>query len=215
MTQQKIVLTGDRPTGKLHLGHYVGSLAARVKLQHTHRQFVMLADTQALTDNADDPGKVRAAILEVALDYLAVGIDPAKTVIFHPIPGSGAFRTYHVLFQSRDMESPQAQSHGKSRRSSRRDTAKTSPRDSWSIPISQAADITAFKADFVPVGDDQIPMIEQTVEIVRKFNRTYNCAVLVEPQAIDFLDCAPTWNRWKSQDEQEPWKRHLSVRLCR
>jgi tryptophanyl-tRNA synthetase len=183
MPDQKIILTGDRPTGKLHLGHYVGSLAARVELQHTHRQHVMIADVQALTDHAHEPEKIRASILEVALDYLAVGIDPKKTVIFIQslVPALPELTMYYLnlVTWNRLKHNPTVKAEIQ-----QKGFGENVPAGFMIYPISQAADITAFKATVVPVGEDQIPIIEQTVEIVRKFNRLYNCSVLVEPQAI-------------------------------
>jgi tryptophanyl-tRNA synthetase len=180
---RKIVLTGDRPTGPLHLGHYVGSLKARVELQHMHQQFVMIADAQALTDHADKPEMVRQNILQVALDYLAVGIDPKKTTIFIQslVPALFELTSYYLnlVTWNRLKHIPsvkqEIQQNG---------YGDNVPAGFMVYPISQAADITAFKANLVPVGEDQIPMIEQTNEVVRKFNRMYNCSVLVEPEAI-------------------------------
>ena len=183
MTNQKIILTGDRPTGRLHLGHYVGSLAARVELQHIHRQFVMLADVQALTDHAHEPDMIRASILEVALDYLAVGIDPKKTTIFIQslIPALPELTIYYLnlVTWNRLKHNPTVKLEIQ-----QKGYGENVPAGFMIYPISQAADITAFKAELVPVGDDQIPMVEQTVEVVRKFNRLYNCSVLVEPEAV-------------------------------
>lgn len=183
MNHMKTILTGDRPTGKLHLGHYVGSLATRVKLQGVHRQFVMIADTQALTDHAHEPKKVRDSILEVALDYLAVGIDPKATTIFIQslIPALPELTLYYLnlVTWNRLKRNPTVKAEIQ-----QKGYGEEVPAGFMIYPISQAADITAFKADLVPVGDDQIPMIEQTVEVVRKFNRLYNTDVLVEPQAL-------------------------------
>jgi tryptophanyl-tRNA synthetase len=183
MSTKKIILTGDRPTGKLHLGHYVGSLAARVKLQETHRQFVMIADAQALTDHAHEPRKIRENILEVALDYLAVGIDPNVTTIFIQslIPALPELTMYYLnlVTWNRLKHNPTVKLEIQ-----QKGYGEEVPAGFMVYPISQAADITAFKAEVVPVGDDQIPMIEQTVEIVRKFNRLYNTDVLVEPKAV-------------------------------
>lgn len=183
MKDQKIILTGDRPTGRLHLGHYVGSLAARVSLQETHRQFVMIADIQALTDHADQPDKIRKNILEVALDYLAVGIDPKKTTIFIQslIPALSELTLYYLnlVTWNRLKHNPTVKLEIQ-----QKGYGENVPAGFMVYPISQAADITAFKASLVPVGDDQIPMIEQTVEVVRKFNRLYNCSVLIEPEAV-------------------------------
>lgn len=181
--QPKIILTGDRPTGKLHLGHYVGSLSARVKLQDQHRQFVMIADAQALTDHAHEPEKIREHILEVALDYLAVGIDPRKTTIFIQslVPALPELTMYYLnlVTWNRLKHNPTVKVEIQ-----QKGYGEEVPAGFMIYPVSQAADITAFKAELVPVGDDQIPMIEQTVEIVRKFNRLYKTEVLVEPQAV-------------------------------
>lgn len=183
MRHKQVVLTGDRPTGKLHLGHYVGSLAARLELQETHRQFVMIADAQALTDHAHEPKKVRENILEVALDYLAVGIDPKKTTIFIQslIPALPELTLYYLnlVTWNRLKHNPTVKQEIQNK-----GYGEEVPAGFMIYPISQAADITAFKADLVPVGDDQIPMIEQTVEVVRKFNRLYRTEVLVEPKAL-------------------------------
>ena len=183
MDLMKIILTGDRPTGKLHLGHYVGSLAARVKLQGVHRQFVMIADIQALTDHAHEPQKIRENILEVALDYLAVGIDPKITTIFIQslIPALSELTMYYLnlITWNRLKHNPTVKAEIQ-----QKGYGEEVPAGFMIYPISQAADITAFKANIVPVGDDQIPMIEQTVEVVRNFNRLYNTAVLVEPEAL-------------------------------
>ncbi len=182
-SEQKIILTGDRPTGKLHLGHYVGSLSARVKLQDLHRQYVMIADAQALTDHAHEPEKIREHILEVALDYLAVGIDPRKTTIFiqSMVPALPELTMYYLnlVTWNRLKHNPTVKVEIQ-----QKGYGEEVPAGFMIYPVSQAADITAFKAELVPVGDDQIPMIEQTVEIVRKFNRLYKTEVLVEPQAV-------------------------------
>lgn len=181
--KKKVVLTGDRPTGALHLGHYVGSLANRLELQNTCEQFVMIADVQALTDHADDPKRVHDSILEVALDYLAVGIDPKKSTIFIQslIPPLFELFTYYLnlVTWNRLKHNPTVKAEIR-----QKGFEETVPAGFMCYPVSQAADITAFKADLVPVGEDQLPMIEQTAEIVRKFNRNYNCDVLVEPKAL-------------------------------
>lgn len=180
---QKIILTGDRPTGPLHLGHYVGSLANRVKLQDEYKQYVMIADIQALTDHSDQPEKIRKSILQVTLDYLSVGIDPNKTTIFVQslIPPLFELTVYYLnlVTWNRLKHNPTVKAEIR-----QKNMGENVPAGFMVYPVSQAADITAFKADLVPVGDDQLPMIEQTVEIVRKFNRTYNCNVLVEPKAL-------------------------------
>lgn len=181
----KIILTGDRPTGKLHLGHYVGSLKRRVELQNSgefEKIFIMIADAQALTDNADNPEKVRQNIIEVALDYLSCGIDPEKSNIFiqSQIPQLTelAFYYMNLVTVSRLQRNPTVKSEIQMR------NFETSiPVGFFTYPISQAADITAFKATTVPVGEDQEPMIEQTREIVRKFNSTY-AETLIEPQIL-------------------------------
>ncbi len=178
-----VILTGDRPTGPLHLGHYVGSLRTRVELQHKYKTFVMIADAQALTDNADKPEKVRRNVLEVALDYLAVGIDPKVTTIFIQslLPELAELTMYYLnlVTVSRLQRNPTIKDEIK-----QRGFGASIPAGFLTYPVSQAADITAFKADLVPVGDDQLPMIEQTNEIVRSFNRIYKCSVLVESEAL-------------------------------
>lgn len=177
------ILTGDRPTGPLHLGHYVGSLRQRVELQHQHKQFVIIADAQALTDNAENPDKVRKNILEVALDYLAVGIDPKITTIFIQslVPELAELTMYYLnlVSVSRLQRNPTVKDEIK-----QRGFGISIPAGFLVYPVSQAADITAFKADLVPVGEDQLPMIEQTNEIVRSFNRIYGCSILVEAKAL-------------------------------
>ncbi|WP_018248425.1 tryptophan--tRNA ligase [Orenia marismortui] len=182
MEDKKVILTGDRPTGKLHLGHYVGSLENRVKLQDDYNQFVMIADAQALTDNADNPRKVRENILEVALDYLAVGIDPEISTIFIQslVPELAELNMYYLnlVTVNRLRRNPTIKNEIKQKA-----FGESIPAGFLTYPVSQAADITAFKANLVPVGEDQLPLLEQTVEIVRRFNRIYE-AVLVEPQAL-------------------------------
>ncbi len=180
---KKIILTGDRPTGRLHLGHYVGSLEARVRLQDTHRQFVMLADQQALTDHAEEPDLIRRSIFEVILDYLSVGIDPHKTTIFiqSMVPALSELTMYYLnlITWNRLKHNPTVKQEIQ-----QKGYGEEVPAGFMVYPVSQASDITAFKAEVVPVGEDQIPMIEQCVEIVRKFNRLYKTDVLVEPKAI-------------------------------
>ncbi|HEX9172541.1 MAG TPA: tryptophan--tRNA ligase [Telluria sp.] len=178
-----VILTGDRPTGPLHLGHFVGSLRNRVAYQHEYRQFIMLADAQALTDNMDDTGKVHRNVLEVALDYLAVGIDPAKSTILiqSQIPELAELTFYYLnLVTVARLERNPTVKEEIRLRGFERDI----PAGFLTYPASQAADITAFKATLVPVGDDQVPMIEQTNEIVRRFNRTTGCEILVEAKAL-------------------------------
>ena len=184
-TSTPIILTGDRPTGPLHLGHFVGSLRNRVAYQDSYRQFVMLADAQALTDNMDDIGKVHRNVVEVALDYLAVGIDPARTTILiqSQIPELTELTFYYLnLVTVARLERNPTVKQEIIQRGFERDI----PAGFLTYPASQAADITAFKASVVPVGEDQIPMIEQCNEIVRKFNRTYgqDREILVECKAI-------------------------------
>jgi tryptophan--tRNA ligase len=180
-----IILTGDRPTGQLHIGHYVGSLKNRVELQNSgqYQTFVMIADAQALTDNAKDPDKVRRNILEVALDYLAVGLDPSKTTIFiqSQIPQLPELALYYANLVSiaRLERNPTVKTEIK-----QKDFGAGVPSGFVFYPISQAADITAFKATHVPVGEDQLPMIELTREIARSFNQTYNQDILVAPEVI-------------------------------
>ncbi|MDO8472136.1 MAG: tryptophan--tRNA ligase [bacterium] len=177
------ILTGDRPTGPLHLGHYVGSLKQRVKLQSDNEQFIIIADQQALTDNATNPGKVRANITEVALDYLAVGIDPTKSTIFIQslVPELSELMMYYLnlVTVARLQRNPTVKDEIK-----QRGFTDSLPAGFLVYPVSQAADITAFKADLVPVGEDQVPVIEQTIEIVRRFNTVYHTEVLVEPKAL-------------------------------
>ncbi len=178
-----VVLTGDRPTGPLHLGHYVGSLANRLVLQETHEQFVMIADVQALTDNYENPEKVRENVLQVAYDYLAVGIDPAKTTIFVQscIPQIADLTIFYLnlVTVNRLKRNPTVKAEIEQKGYQEHVTAGF-----LTYPVSQAADITIVKAQVVPVGDDQLPMIEQTNEIVRSFNRIYKTDVLVEAQAL-------------------------------
>ncbi len=180
---KKIILTGDRPTGPLHLGHYVGSLKNRVALQETCQQFVMIADVQALTDNYEHPEKVRQNVLQVALDYLAVGLDPAQTTIFIQslIPALSELTLYYLnlVTWNRLKHNPTVKQE-----IVQKGYGESVPAGFMVYPISQAADITAFKADLVPVGEDQLPMIEQANEIVRHFNRIYKTQVLVECAAM-------------------------------
>ncbi len=181
----KIILTGDRPTGRLHVGHYVGSLKRRVELQNSGEFddiFIMIADAQALTDNADNPEKVRQNIIEVALDYLSCGLDPEKSTLFIqsqvPELTELAFYYMNLVTVSRLQRNPTVKNEIKMR-----NFEANIPVGFFTYPISQASDITAFKATTVPVGEDQLPMIEQTREIVRSFNRIYG-EVLVEPDVL-------------------------------
>ena len=196
MIMAKIILTGDRPTGKLHLGHFVGSLSRRVELQNTglyDKIFIMIADAQALTDNADNPDKVRENIIEVALDYLSCGIDPTKSTIFIQSYVTEltelAFYYMNLVTVQRLQRNPTVKAeitlrgfaeHGEEQENQQR---KGTPVGFFTYPISQAADITAFRATTVPVGEDQEPMSEQTREIVHKFNSVYG-ETLVEPQIM-------------------------------
>ena len=182
---EKIILTGDRPTGKLHLGHYVGSLARRVQLQNSgefDKIFVMIADAQALTDNADNPEKIRQNIVEVALDYLAVGIDPTKTNIFIqsavPELTELAFYFMNLVTVARVQRNPTVKTE-----IAMRNFEKSIPMGFFSYPVSQASDIASFRATTVPVGEDQAPMIELTREIVARFNNIYG-DTLVEPEIL-------------------------------
>lgn len=182
---EKVILTGDRPTGQLHIGHYVGSLKRRVELQNSgeyDKIFVMVADAQALTDNFDNPKKVRQNIMEVALDYLSVGIDPTVSTFFiqSQIPELTELTFYYMnlVTVSRVQRNPTVKSEIQ-----QHNFEASIPVGFFCYPISQAADITAFKATTVPVGGDQLPMLEQTKEIVRKFNAVYD-PVLVEPEAL-------------------------------
>ena len=181
----KIILTGDRPTGKLHLGHYVGSLHNRVQLQAdpNNQMYIMVADQQALTDNADNPKKIQESIFEVGLDYLGVGLDPSKSTIFiqSQIPQLPELMMYYLnlVTVSRLERNPTVKSE-----IDQKGFGKGLPAGFLVYPVSQAADITAFKATHVPVGDDQKPMLEQAREVVRDFNRIYNTDALVEPELM-------------------------------
>ena len=181
----KVILTGDRPTGKLHLGHYVGSLRRRVELQNAgdyDRMFVFMADVQALTDNAENPEKIRQSIINVALDYLAAGLDPEKCVLFiqSMIPELAELTTYlmNLITVSRVQRNPTVKTEIKMR-----NFEANIPLGFFCYPVSQAADITLFKATNVPAGEDQEPMLEVTRELVRRFNQTY-AEVLVEPNIL-------------------------------
>ena len=180
---KEILLTGDRPTGKLHIGHYIGSLKNRVKLQNSGKYdpYIMIADTQALTDNARNPEKIRNSLIQVALDYLAVGLDPKKSTIYvqSQIPALFELTAYYMdlVTVARLERNPTVKTEIK-----QQDFKDSIPVGFLNYPVSQAADITAFKATVIPVGDDQEPMLEQTREIVRTFNRVYNTDILVEPK---------------------------------
>ena len=181
----KVILTGDRPTGKLHLGHYIGSLRRRVELQNAgdyEKMFVFMADVQALTDNADNPEKIRQNIIEVALDYLAAGLDPEKCTLFiqSQIPELAELTTYlmNLITVSRVQRNPTVKTEIKMR-----NFEANIPLGFFCYPVSQAADITLFKATTVPAGEDQEPMLEVTRELVRRFNNVYG-EVLVEPEIL-------------------------------
>ncbi|MBE6248598.1 MAG: tryptophan--tRNA ligase [Prevotella sp.] len=182
----KIILTGDRPTGKLHLGHYIGSLRRRVELQNAgdyDKMFVFMADVQALTDNADNPEKIRQSIVNVALDYLAAGLDPEKCTLFiqSQIPELAELTTYlmNLVSVSRVQRNPTVKTEVKMRGFE----GESIPLGFFCYPVSQAADITLFKATTVPAGEDQEPMLEVTRELVRRFNQIY-APVLVEPNIM-------------------------------
>nr|WP_302427336.1 tryptophan--tRNA ligase [Limosilactobacillus mucosae] len=181
---KKVVLSGDRPTGKLHIGHYVGSLKERVKMQNSgnYNMFIMIADQQALTDNARDPEKIHNSLIQVALDYLAVGLDPAKSTIYiqSQIPALSELNMYYLnlVTLSRLERNPTVKAEIQQKNFDR-----SIPAGFLTYPVSQTADITAFKGELVPVGDDQEPMMEQAREIVRSFNNIYG-DILVEPKGV-------------------------------
>lgn len=181
--QRDVIVTGDRPTGKLHLGHYIGSLAQRVVLQKDHMQYILIADVQALTDNFDNPQKIRDNITEVLLDYLAVGIDPAQSTIFlqSMIPEIAELTIYYLNLVSlnRLKRNPTVKAELQQKEFGDGVTAGF-----LMYPVSQAADISIFKANVIPVGDDQLPMIEQMNELVRAFNRIYKRDVFVEAKPL-------------------------------
>ncbi|WP_439819034.1 tryptophan--tRNA ligase [Weissella paramesenteroides] len=185
MTEKKVLLTGDRPTGKLHIGHYVGSLKNRVEMQNSgqYDPYIMVADKQAFTDNARNPEKIQNSLLEVVLDYLAVGIDPAKTTIFvqSAVPELSELTEYflNLVSVARVQRNPTVKAEIQ-----QKGFGESIPTGFFIYPVSQAADIALFKGQVVPVGDDQKPMLEQTRELVRTFNRYYNTDILVEPEGI-------------------------------
>ncbi len=187
MKEKKRILTGDRPTGKLHIGHYFGSLQNRVKLQDEYEQYVLIADVQALTDNFDNPDKVRNSIRELTLDYLACGIDPEKTTIFiqSMIPEIAELTIFYsnLVTVARLERNPTVKSEIAQKKELFGNDGESITYGFLGYPVSQAADITAFGAHLVPVGEDQLPMIEQTKEIVRKFNSMYG-ETLVEPEVM-------------------------------
>ena len=205
---EKVILTGDRPTGKLHLGHYIGSLKRRVELQNAgdyKQMFVFMADVQALTDNADNPEKIRQNIIEVALDYLAAGLDPDKCTLFiqSQIPELAELTTYlmNLITVSRVQRNPTVKTEIKMR-----NFEANIPLGFFCYPVSQAADITLFKATTVPAGEDQEPMIEVTRELVRRFNQTY-APVLVEPDIM--LPDNATARRLPGTDGKEKMSKSL------
>lgn len=183
VNKETIVLTGDRPTGPLHIGHYVGSLANRVKLQDKYKQYIMIADVQALTDHYEAPEKIRKHVFDVVCDYLAVGIDPQKSTIFiqSAIPAIAELTIYYLnlVTVNRLKRNPTVKTEIQ-----QKGFGESVPAGFLMYPVSQAADITCVKANIVPVGEDQIPVIEQTNEIVRTFNRLYNTEVLVQAEAL-------------------------------
>lgn len=182
--ENNIILTGDRPTGKLHIGHYVGSLKNRVEMQNTgkYTPYIMIADQQALTDNARDPEKIKNSLIQVALDYLAAGLDPKKSTIFvqSQIQALAELNLYYLnlVTVSRLERNPTVKAEIQ-----QKNFERSIPAGFFTYPVSQTADITAFKAKYVPVGDDQEPMLEQAREIVRSFNSIYG-EVLVEPEGV-------------------------------
>ena len=187
MDNKKIVLTGDRPTGKLHIGHYFGSLQNRVKLQDKYNQYILIADVQALTDNFNNPQKVRDNIKELAIDYLSCGIDPEKSTIYvqSMIPEVAELTVFfsNLVTVSRLQRNPTVKTEIAQKKELFGNNGESITYGFLGYPVSQAADIAIFNADIVPVGDDQLPMIEQTREIVRKFNSTYK-EVFTEPEAL-------------------------------
>ena len=215
----KIILTGDRPTGKLHLGHYVGSLRRRVELQNAgdyDKMFVFMADVQALTDNADNPEKIRQNIIEVALDYLSAGLDPEKCTLFiqSQITELAELTTYlmNLVSVSRVQRNPTVKTEVKMRGFE----GESIPLGFFCYPVSQAADITLFKATTVPAGEDQEPMLEVTRELVRRFNQIYARAGGAEHHAA--RECngpSSAWNGRQGEDVEVAGQLHLSERRCR
>lgn len=210
----KIILTGDRPTGKLHLGHYVGSLRRRVQLQNEgnyDRMFVFMADVQALTDNASNPEKIRQNIIEVALDYLSAGLDPSKCTLYiqSHIPELAELTTYlmNIVSVARVQRNPTVKTEVKMRGFE----SNSVPLGFFCYPVSQAADIAAFKATTVPAGEDQEPMIELTRELVNRFNQTY-APVLVEPEIL--LPENATARRLPGTDGKEKMSKSLGNCIC-
>lgn len=219
MNTNPTILTGDRPTGQLHLGHYVGSLRQRVQLQHDHQQFILIADLQGLTDNGSDPQKISSNIFEVMADYLAVGIDPHKTTIClqSALPALAELSALYmnIVTVARVERNPTVKSE-----IAQKGFSRSLPVGFLAYPISQAADITAFKAGLVPVGDDQLPMIEQTNEIVHKMNSLTTTPVLQHCRALlsdvsrlPGIDAAPRCqSRWAIRSRSRPAKSRFIVR---
>lgn len=187
MSDKKIILTGDRPTGKLHIGHYFGSLQNRVKLQDEYEEYIMIADAQALTDNFNNPDKVRKSVRELCIDYLSCGIDPEKTTIFiqSMIPELPELTVYYsnLVTVARLQRNPTVKTEIAQKKELFGNDGESITYGFLGYPVSQSADITAFGAHLVPVGEDQLPMIEQAREVVRKFNNIYG-ETLVEPEAL-------------------------------
>ncbi len=185
MAEKKVLLTGDRPTGKLHIGHYVGSLKTRVEMQNSgdYDPYIMIADKQAFTDNARNPEKIKNSLTEVALDYLAVGLDPKKSTIFvqTAVPQLSELTEYfmNLVSVARLQRNPTVKAEIQ-----QKGFGESIPAGFFNYPVSQAADIAMFKGQVVPVGDDQEPMLEQTRELVRAFNHYYGEGILVEPEGI-------------------------------
>ncbi len=204
---KKIILTGDRPTGKLHIGHYLGSLKNRVAMQDEYEEYIMIADVQALTDNFNNPDKVRASVSQLILDYLAVGIDPNKTTIFiqSMIPEIAELTVFYsnLVTISRLQRNPTVKTEIAAKKELFGNKGEGITYGFLGYPVSQAADITAFMADVVPVGEDQVPVIEQTREIVRKFNSIYG-EVIKEPEAV-----LSTFPRVKGLDGNEKMGKSL------
>lgn len=204
----KRILTGDRPTGKLHLGHYVGSLKKRIELQKECDQFVMIADVQALTDNADCPERIAGNVFEVLADYLAVGIDPSETTIFvqSAIPQIAELTIFYLnlITVNRLQHNPTVKNELR-----KKDFEGGVPAGFLCYPVSQAADITIFKADLVPVGEDQIPVIEEARWLVRKFNEIYKTDVLIVPEAL-----VPKNARLVGLDGKEKMSKSLGNAIC-
>ncbi len=187
MEEKKIILTGDRPTGRLHIGHYFGSVQNRIKLQDNYEQYIMIADVQALTDNFNNPEKVRTSVKQLCIDYLSCGIDPKKTTIFiqSMVPEIAELTVFYsnLVTVSRLERNPTVKSEIAQKKELFGNNGESITYGFLGYPVSQSADITAFGAHLIPVGEDQLPMIEQTREIVRKFNSIYG-ETLVEPEAL-------------------------------